>query len=307
MNRCAKLFVESKFLRTAGFIVGAALIFELSGCQQSSAALNDDPATTVVKPAIRKPDGTPLVPVVPPGATGEDKGYRYRINYPAMQPEWRALDDAAHAYGDAQKKSFFADLAKRPPLKPGDSPALQATWELQLDITVATETESFVSVLANGSIFTGGAHPNPIVASFSEHVSRGKIVAIGDLFANADAGIKQLSTETRRQLKAQFEAKLRAQLADPKVLAEQLKNSAEMIDKGTQPTPENFSTFLVDGAGGKAIGLTIVFAPYQVAPYVEGTQQIEVPARVFYVQLKPEYRDAFAMDPEDLKRLNSGQ
>jgi Protein of unknown function (DUF3298)/Deacetylase PdaC len=307
MNRCAKLFIEPKCRRTIGLIAMAALIFDLTGCQQSAAALSDDPATTVMKPAIRKPDGTPLVPVVPKGATGEDKGYRYRINYPALQSDWRALDDAMHAYGEAQKKSFFTDLAKRPPIKPNEGLALQTTWDLQIDLTVATETQAFVSVLANGSVFTGGAHPNPIVASFSEHVPSGKIVAIGDLFTNADAGIKLLSAETRRQLKAQFDAKLRAQNTDPKILSEQLKNSAAMIDQGTQSTPDNFSAFLVDGAGGKAIGLTIVFAPYQVAPYVDGAQQIEVPARIFYMQLKSDYRDAFAIDPEDLKRLNAGQ
>ena len=290
-------------------LVGSAVA--LSGCQQSAAALNDDQGVTVLKPAIRKPNGEPVGnPIgnvtVPAGPNGDALGYRYRINYPDLQTDWHAADDAMHAFAETQKKSFFADLAQRPPIKPGDGVSAQAVWDLKIDFTVATETQSFVSMLGRGSVFTGGAHPNPILASFNEHVPSGKVIAIGDLFSDADAALKILSDETRRQLKGQFEAKVRAQATDPKALAADLKSTQDWIDKGTAPTPANFAVFLVDGAGGKAIGLTIIFAPYQVASYADGEPQVEVPTRLFYLSLKPDYRDAFAIDAEDLKRLNAG-
>lgn len=280
----------------------------LTACQPISSALGEDGTTTAthVSPTVRK-IGQPAPPLVPVAPSGDDQGFRYKINYAALQPEWRALDDASHAYADVQKKIFLGDVAKRPPIKPSDGPGALAPWEFRLDFSVATETESFVSVLANGSVFTGGAHPAPLVASFSQHLPSNRIVTLSDLFTDASAGLKVLSDETRRQLKAQFDAKLRAQTTDSKLLAEQLKSEMDWIDKGTEPTAANFAVFLVDGVGGKAIGLTVIFPPYQVAPYVEGEPQVEVPARVFYTALKSEYRDAFAMDPEELKRLNSGQ
>jgi hypothetical protein len=41
-------------------------------------------------------------------------------------------------------------------------------------------------------------------------------------------------------------------------------------------------------------GLALIFPPYQVAPYVFGTQTVDVPAGVFAKFLKPAYASAFA-------------
>lgn len=290
-------------VRISARIALAAMTVLVAACQPISSALGEDqPPTTKLSPTARKvgapppsavsaPPSAPIV--VPPGPNGQSEGYRYRINYPALQPEWRALDDAVHGYAAGQKQTFFAAVKERPPLKAGDS---TVPYELQLDFNVAAQTEAFVSVLGTGSLYTGGAHPAPLVASFNEHLASGRVIALGDLFADPAAGLKLVADETRRQLKAQIDARLRQEIADPKALAEQIKMRSEWIDRGTEPTAANFAVFLVDGVGGKAIGLTIIFPPYQVAPYVDGELQIEVPVRVFGAQLKPEYRDAFATE-----------
>ena len=75
----------------------------------------------------------------------------------------------------------------------------------------------------------------------------------------------------------------------------------EAVERGTEPVPANFSVFLVDGLETKAIGLTLIFPSYQVASYADGAQQVEVPAKVFYALLKPEYSDAFQIDTEAAK------
>lgn len=41
-------------------------------------------------------------------------------------------------------------------------------------------------------------------------------------------------------------------------------------------------------------GLRFVFAPYQVGPYSDGTQTVEVPASVLLLHVAPEYRGLFA-------------
>ena len=172
--------------------------------------------------------------------------------------------------------------------------------EYQLDITfnVARRTDDFVSVLVDGSSYTGGAHPNPLVASFVLHTSDHKLVTIGDLFVDTDAAMKILSDESRRQLEGRFDAQLRDQVGEGSALAPALKDMREWVARGTEPKPQSFAVFLVDGLESKAIGLTLVFSPYQVAPYVDGAPQIEVPAKLFHALLKPEYVGAFHWDTE---------
>jgi len=154
------------------------------------------------------------------------------------------------------------------------------------------------SVLISGSSFTGGAHPNPLTASFVAHSSDNRLVAIGDLFGDETAAIKILSDEARAQLQGRFEAQLREQLGEGDALEKALKDMREWVERGTEPKAENFAVYLVDGLDSKAIGLTLVFPPYQVAPYVDGAPQVEVPARLFHSILKPEYVAAFHWDTE---------
>jgi hypothetical protein len=84
----------------------------------------------------------------------------------------------------------------------------------------------------------------------------------------------------------------------PAQQASDIQSMRRWIEKGTAPDAANFAVFLVDGLDTRAIGVTVIFPPYQVAPYADGPQQVEVPAKVFYDLLKPEYKNAFAIDTE---------
>lgn len=229
---------------------------------------------------------------------GRGEGYSYHIRYPALQPEWRTLDTALRDYATVQKKDFLAAQS-------GERSANVAEYQLDITFNIARRTDDFVSVLVNGSSYTGGAHPNPLVASFVLHLSDNKLVNVGDLFADSDAALKILSDESRRQLEGRFDAQLRDQLGEGAALAPSLKDMRDWVERGTEPKPENFATFLVDGLESKAIGLTLVFPPYQVAAYVDGAPQVEVPAKLFHALLKPDYVAAFHWDTEAEK--TSGQ
>ena len=76
--------------------------------------------------------------------------------------------------------------------------------------------------------------------------------------------------------------------------AEQLQVGSRMIDAGTSPNPANFSRFEpVMNAEGRIMALRFVFAPYQVAPYVEGTRTVELPARLLLPHVVTTYRSLF--------------
>jgi len=221
---------------------------------------------------------------------GQGNGYTYHVRYPQLAPEWSTLAEALHAYAAARKKDFLeARLA--------DENADGPTYNLDLEFNIARRTSDFVSVLANGSVYTGGAHPMPLVASFNLHTSDNKLIELADLFADGSAALNTLSEEARRQLEGSYEAKLR-ETTPEKDQAAALKSMREWVASGTQATPGNFAAFLVDGLETKAIGLTLIFPSYQVAAHADGTQQVEVPAKVFYGLLRPEYRDAFQIDTE---------
>jgi hypothetical protein len=67
-----------------------------------------------------------------------------------------------------------------------------------------------------------------------------------------------------------------------------------MIDEGSDPDPDNFSQFEpVTGAGGRVTALRFVFPPYQVGPYSDGIQTVQVPASALLPHIAPEYRPLF--------------
>ena len=110
-----------------------------------------------------------------------------------------------------------------------------------------------VSYLVAVSTYEGGAHPNTGYISFV-YDQLGKKIELADLFKSGIPYLKRLSEFARVELATREFA------------------AADMIAAGTEPTTENFSTFAIED-----IGLTLVFSPYQVAPYAAGEQLVTIP------------------------------
>ena len=269
-------------LRILHFAFCVAAIALLAGCEkQRSAMVASATPISTASAAEATPDED----------TGHGDGYSYHIRYPALLPAWLKLDKALRDYATVQKKDFLAAQG-------GERSANATEYQLDITFNIARRTDDFVSVLVNGSSYTGGAHPNPLVASFVLRLSDNALITLGDLFADPDAAMTILSDESRRQLEGRFDAQLREQVGEGAALEPALKDMREWVARGTEPKAENFAVFLVDGLESKAIGLTLVFPPYQVAPYVDGAPQVEVPAKIFHTLLKPEYVGAFHWDTE---------
>ena len=250
------------------------------------------------------PPTAPANANVPPAAAApvdrQDVSHRdsieSNVHYPALREELAPLDRAMHAYADAQKAALAERMREAVPA----SERQERPGRLDLDFTVATQTQDFVSAIADGQGEFGGAHPLPLRGTFNQHLATGRIVALTDLFSDTEAALKALSVEARRRLAPDLEARLRAENLTDKALAEREKTLHTLLEEGTEPKSDDFAAFLVDGVDGKAIGITLIFPPAQVASYAEGPQQVAVPARIFYAQLKPEFRDAFAVDRDDM-------
>ena len=224
---------------------------------------------------------------------GRGPGYEFHIRYP--DSEWRVLNQALRSYAAQRKQQFLGAMAAAE--RTADTPL--AALDLEFDI--ARRTEDFISVVARETAHSG-ADAAPAIASFVLHPADGKLLSIVDLFTTPTSALQALSEESRRQLEGRYEASLRQSADNDKTLAPLLKSMQAGVEHGTQADAANFTVFLIDGIDSKAIGLTLIFAQAQLAATSGGEQQVEVPAKIFYELLKPEYRDAFSVDTDELKR-----
>ena len=106
-----------------------------------------------------------------------------------------------------------------------------------------------------------------------------------------------IAANVREQLHTALSQRVDADALPPAERADVVKNASRMIDDGTEPKPDNFAMFEpVVAASGKLRALRFVFAPYQVGPYSDGTQTVEVPAAVLLPYVAPAYRDLFEVN-----------
>jgi hypothetical protein len=155
-------------------------------------------------------------------------------------------------------------------------------------------TPQVLAIDADGSSYTGGAHGNPLVACFVWLPQRNELLTAEKLVPDASAW-KPLSEYVRKQLHEALSQRVDADHLDGEQRADVLKDGGRMIDEGTGPEPRNFSQFEpVLSADGRIAALRFVFPPYQVGPYADGRQTVDVPADVLLPYVAPTYRPLFA-------------
>lgn len=156
------------------------------------------------------------------------------------------------AYVEGAKSDFIKDYASIT-----DSDAknmfmrLDAPYEIFMTTKVATSSKT-VSYIIETYEYTGGAHGNTAVSTFT-YDAWDDLVTIDNVLSGQY--LPQLSTISRDYLYT-FEG----------VYAQK-----EMLESGTEPKVENFSSwYLTDNA------ITFIFGQYQVGPYVLGIVEMPV-------------------------------
>lgn len=262
-------------------LVAAAL---LSACKR------DVPEPTQVAPAAV----APAVPAAPAAAavTLRDviettPGYIVGISYPPRAAAYPPLAHALQAYAEAARGELMRAVAG---LK-GTMPP--APYDLSLQFSMVAETPRVVAVAADGSTYTGGAHGRPLVERFVWLPQQQQMLAAEQLIPDA-ANWQPVSAYVREQLMTALSQQLDDDGLEGEVRAGQLESRSRMIADGTAPTPANFARFEpVMNADGSIRALRFVFPPYQVAPYVEGTRTVDVPARVLVPLVAPAFKPLF--------------
>ncbi|WHZ19659.1 MAG: hypothetical protein OJF55_001808 [Rhodanobacteraceae bacterium] len=284
-----------KPLASTCFVAALAAI-ALMACSQhpeQNPAVPTSAATTAPStPIISAPaqTGTPGLP----GDHASTQHYKIEIDLPALPAAAKPLADALRTTADNAKRDFLQALPD-----PKQMPEFaDRQFELRLDFKLAADTPAFTSVRETGMQDTGGAHPIRVEAAFVYDRKAGKLITLDDLFADPDAARKALANFAHDTLLKKFMADApKPGEGSPDALREWKANMTRMLDDGTKPTTVNYSVFVVRaGNAGNAAspGLTLIFPPYQVAPYVYGTQTVDVPAGVFAKFLKAAYANDFA-------------
>ena len=269
-----------------GACAAALIVLAIAGCGKNNApapAAAPEAAPAVEAPVDAAPAAVELHDVIDTNAR-----YVLGISYPP----------AANAHpGLARALSDYAGQARSELLKAvdelgNDTPT--APYELSLAFDMAVDTPKVVAVSAEGSSYTGGAHGQPLVARFVWLPERQELLTAQAL-VDSPKGWQAVSDYTRDKLLEQ--AMLRAQGEDltPEEQQAQVRNLSKMIDQGTTPDAANFAQFEpVMDAGGRIAALRFVFPPYQVGPYSDGTQTVDVPASVLLPHVAAGYRELFA-------------
>lgn len=259
----------------------ACLFLALVGCRRDTAS----PAAGHVAQPAAAPAAAPR-PLLE-DVVEHDPRYVIGISYPPVANRYPGLAAALRRYADAARGELLQAVAGLGPEKP------QAPYDLTLSFNQVIVTPQIVAIDADGSTYTGGAHGNPLVACFVWLPPRNELLTSQKLVPDP-ASWKVLAAYVRTQLHEALAQRVQADHLDGEQRADVLKDGGRMIDAGTEPDPGNFSQFEpVLGPDGRITALRFVFPPYQVGPYADGRQTVDVPADVLLPHLAPTYRPLF--------------
>lgn len=264
------------------------LALALTACKKEAAPAPQTaapgPAPTAALPApVAADDG----PVELKEVVETTPGYVVGITYATQAAKYPGLAREIKHYADAARSDLI-EAANGRTAKDNPSP-----YELSLTFDDVLDTPDLVAVSADGSSYTGGAHAAPLIARFVWLPKQGRLLKADELIPQK-AGWDAVSRFVREQLHSALSQRIDADELAPAVRAEQIETGGRMIDDGTSADPANFAMFEpVRAADGKLSGLKFVFAPYEVGPYSDGTQTVEVPAVVLLPHLAPAYRPMF--------------
>ena len=156
------------------------------------------------------------------------------------------------------------------------------------------DTPQIVAIAADGSRYTGGAHGQPLIARFVWLPQQDARLTSAALVPDAK-GWQAISDYVREQLHTAVVTRADEDELPAADRAALIKSTFRMIDEGTKPEAGNFSEFVpVLDTAGRISALRFVFPPYQVGPYADGTQTVDVPAAILLPHIAPEYAGLFA-------------
>ena len=183
--------------------------------------------------------------------------YEADIDYPVFEKEPllnAQVSDIVQKNLEAFNNEFFS----------AEAPAYPQVFEFDIDSSSVYEDTNHISFLLTVYEYTGGAHGSTYLIPITYSKQTKKLLSLEEAVQPARKDwLATLSTEARKQLNAQ-------------VQKQKFSSDEDWINKGTEPTKENFAIFKLEKNS-----VRIVFSQYQVGPYASGMPEIVVPRSLF--------------------------
>jgi hypothetical protein len=141
-----------------------------------------------------------------------------------------------------------------------------ADWSLLIEHEPPERGARYLAVLITGYDFRGGAHGMPIIEP--------RVFALADGRRIPPQGLFRPDTDWLGRLAARCYAELK--------LRDLAGTDDTWLRSGTEPKAENYRLLLPTPAG-----LRVIFPPYAVAAYAQGTQEVLIPYRDLAGLLEP--------------------
>jgi hypothetical protein len=276
-------------LHTGGWVLALGLVL-LAGCKREAEAPEVAPADAPVAtlPEAVDTQTAPETTVELRDVIENTPQAVVGISYPQDLTQYPGLAKALSDYATAAR----GELQQAVEGLGNDKPTMP--YELSLSFEKLLETPKLVVVSADGSRYTGGAHGEPLVARFVWLPEQQQLLTSDKLIPDTK-GWGVVSDYVADQLRERVATRLSTEDMEPGQLQESLRSASRMIADGTGASADNFSQFQpVTDPQGHITAVRFVFPPYQVGPYSDGTQSVDVPASVLLPHVAPAYAGLFA-------------
>ena len=270
------------------WLVCILVLLALSACRREAEGTPPDAPASESAAAAAPPASAPDAPVELKDVIETDARYVIGISYPKGLDRYPGLAAELQRYAAAARDDVMEAVSA------AEAGEQRSPYDLSLSFSSLAETPRVVAVAADGSSYTGGAHGTPLVARFVWLPGQDRMLRAEDLVPGEE-GWRDVSAFVRESLHAALSQRVDADELEPAERARILQSAGKMIDEGTAPEAGNFTEFEpVLGGEGRLQALRFVFPPYQVGPYSDGVQTVEVPASVLLPHVAPQYRELFA-------------
>lgn len=205
--------------------------------------------------------------------------YDITAEIPSLTPLEGASNEAAISVVRAFAQERIAEFKKNgglDDLTPEDAEFIGLTGErqyvlgMEYELFTGPHTVSYLYTIYEDTL---GAHPNAYFRTFTFDIRTGTSLSLSDLFQENSAYLSWLSERVRRDIPLIVQQRS-GYLPD-----------TEYLNSGTEPTPESFQSFYIEGSS-----LVVAFPPYQVGPYALGSIMVPIPLADMASLLRPEYQ-----------------
>jgi hypothetical protein len=191
-------------------------------------------------------------------------GLHFEIAYPLELLDYPFAMSVVDDFLSLSRQSFLSDFETMGLPSSGD-------WSLIIHYELFQFSDEILSIRFDIGVYTGGAHGNIAIQSYSFDLVNESVLGFEDIFVSEEEAIATIAAITQAQL------------------AENLGGLADMdwIATGAGADALNYQDFVLTEES-----IIFYFEPYVVAAYAAGTQQVEIPLSDLSAILNPDFLPA---------------